>query len=325
MIENTSETSNEQGQAYVEVGEELRKTRIESGLSIHDVSRQLHLSGMLIDDLEQGRTERLSPLYRRGYIANYARVLDLDPEALLSRLAQDEPPELREVLPVDRQGWKFERYLKVATYVLVTTVIVPPLVYFFIEGGSRIMERDPATSNPAVAAEESIVAEPTATQAGHGQGRNRIARALSLDESDGSREAGEMGHVAASALPLASARGSRDSISAERQSQEELLLPAMELVETEYAGNLDGFVELTIELIEDSWVEIHDAAGQRLEYDLLRAGQELRYQGEAPFQLLLGRASAVEVRINDERVIYEGHDRNDVARFRLLAEGQVER
>lgn len=317
MTENTSNTSKELLDAYVATGKRLQQARTDAGLTLKEVSQQLHLSGMIIDDIEQGRTDRLSPLYRRGYIANYARLLGLDPEPLMAALAQDEPPALREVLPVKQHGWKLERYLRVATYILVTTVIVPPLVIFFIEGGSRIMERDPVVAENEVPGSVQVAEhEPP--------GRTRMARALSLDESYTSSDTGDAGHVAASAMPLAAARPGRDSPLQETETGE-ILLPAAELLEAGGEEERDTSIELSIELLEDSWVEIHDAGGKRLEYDLLRTGQSRQYRGEPPFQLLLGRARAVEVRIGDELVTYDGHDRTDVARFQLLAEGEVER
>ena len=319
MTETTSETSKEEVGAYVQIGEELRKARIEAGKDIDEVSRQLRLPGMIIEDIEHGRVERLSPLYRRGYIVNYARILGLDSSTLLAAVSEEEElPELRKVLPVNHQGWKFERYLRIATYVLVTTVIVPPLLYFFIEGGSRIMERNPVAENsePVIADEQNN---------GERHNRGRIARALALDESNAGQESGEVGHVSASALPLAAVRPLRESEQADDTRSQDLLLPATELLEVTAEQDDVAIMELSVELLEDSWVEIHAADGERLEYDLLRAGQSRSYRGEAPFQLLLGRASSVRLMIADEVVTFDGHDRGDVARLRLLADGGVER
>lgn len=320
MTETTSETSKEQETStYVRIGEELRQARIEAGKDIKDVSRQVRLPGILIEDIERGRVERLSPLYRRGYIVNYARALGLDPSSLLATVSDEEAlPELRKVLPIDQQGWKFERYLRIATYVLVTTVIVPPLLYFFIEGGSRIMERNPvAESNePLIAGEQPE---------GERNNRGRIARALALDESNGRRESSEAGHVSASALPLAAVRPLRESGSVDEVQAQNLLLPAVDLLEVAAEDAGAAIMELSIEVLEDSWVEIHASDGERLEYDLMRAGQSRTYRGEAPFQLLLGRANAVRLSLADEVVTFDGHDRGDVARLRLLAGGQVER
>ncbi len=319
MTETTSETSKEEAGTYAWIGGELRQARIKAGKEIDEISRQLRLPGMTIEDIEHGRVERLSPLYRRGYVINYARLLGLDPSSLLAAADDgDAPPELRKVLPVSDQGWKFERYLRIATYVLVTTVIVPPLLYFFIEGGSRIMERNPVAEH----SEPSITDE---HNGGDRPNRGRIARALALEESDARQDSNDVGHVSASALPLAAVRPLRESERAEDARAQDLLLPAVELLEV--GGDQDdvAIMELSVELLEDSWVEIHAADGERLEYDLLRAGQNRTYRGEAPFQLLLGRASAVRLMLADEVVTFVGHDRGDVARLRLLADGDVER
>jgi cytoskeleton protein RodZ len=78
-------------------------------------------------------------------------------------------------------------------------------------------------------------------------------------------------------------------------------------------------------LLEDSWIEIHDAEGTRLEYDLLRSGQTRSYEGQAPFSLLVGRSSAVKLQVNGQQVTWEGHDSGDVAEIAVAADGQVAR
>ncbi len=319
MTDTTSETSKEEIGAYVRIGEELRKARIEAGKDMGDICRQLRLPSVTIKDIEQGRVECLSPLYRRGYIVNYAKALGLDPATLLEAVnEQEELPELREVLPVSHQGWRFERYLRIATYILVTTVIVPPLLYFFIEGGSRIMERDPVAGNS-----EPVVSPEHPDRDRESPGR--IARALALDESAARRESREAGHVSASALPLAAVRPLRETDPTSEAGTPEMLLPAANLLEVAADHDDATLMELSVELLEDSWLEIHAADGERLEYDLLRAGQSRTYRGEAPFQLLLGRASAVRLTLEGEVVTFDGYDRHDVARLRLLAGGEVER
>jgi cytoskeleton protein RodZ len=309
MTEETSENQHLEPSSFARIGQRLRAERERQGLSVADVSRHLHLSGMLVGDLEDGRLDRMAAIYRRGYIRNYAGLLGLDPQELLVELEPEQPPQLREVLPGSHRGRKFDRFLKIATYALVTTVIVPPLIIIYVQSGSRMVERDPATlseqANPAdttSSSEERIA--------------RRIARALALDEP-GAEGAGTSGHVSASALPLAPARSLRE-------------------IETVDAGAVIGPEELeaaeaspernlSVRLHEDSWVEITDSSGLRLEYDLLRAGLERDYRGLPPFRILLGRASAVDLLVEGEVLEYAGHDRGGVVELQLLASGEVVR
>lgn len=309
MTEDTSTSETEESQIHIEAGDRLRRAREEAGLSHADVTEQLHLSGVIIDDIEQGRVERLPGIYRRGYITNYARLLGLEPESLLGTSREEEPPELREVLPVNRTGWKFEQYLKIATYVLVTTVIIPPLVYLFIQGGSRIMDREPEAG--AVGVEERTDAE-SGDRAGS---ERRVV--------EGGRDAGEEPtHFSASTLPLPAVRPlGKDTVSI-RPDRDAVIVP--EIPESVEAA-ADAKVELGIELNQDSWVEIYSANGERLEYDLLRAGVIRTYQAEAPFSLMLGRARAVSLSLEGEPLIYEGHERGDVVRLEVTADGEVRR
>lgn len=309
MTEDTSTRETEESQIHIDAGDRLRRAREEAGLSHADITERLHLSGVIIDDIEQGRVERLPGIYRRGYITNYARLLGLDPESLLGPSPKDEPPELREVLPVSRTGWKFEQYLKIATYVLATTVIIPPLVYFFIQGGSRIMDREPEAGAAAVE-------ERTDADSGQASGSQR-----QLVEGS-QREEGEPTHFSASTLPLPAVRPlGKDTVSI-RPEEQAVIVP--ELPEPAEAAAGAG-VELGIELTQDSWVEIYSAGGERLEYDLLRAGDIRTYQAEAPFSLMLGRARAVSLSLNGEPVVYEGHERGDVVRLEITADGEVRR
>ncbi len=88
--------------------------------------------------------------------------------------------------------------------------------------------------------------------------------------------------------------------------------------------------ELTIRLSEDSWIEVVDAEDSRLEHNLLRGDTAQRYQGEPPFDLLLGKGSAVELALNDQVVNHlsvqdEPSGSVGLVELRVFADGRVER
>jgi len=317
MTENTSINNDQiqqedRKQRYERIGAELRRQRKALSLEQGDVARQLHLPGMVINDIEAGQIDRFSGLYRRGYIRNYARLLELDPDALLAEAGEDVPPELQEVLPVARHGWRLERYLKIATYALVTVAIVPPLVYFFIAGGMRMIDRD------AVGEEARTLAQSSES----GQQKEGDSADLQEPQPEQEHSTSTAPHVSASALPL----------NPVRPAQEMASTPVSSVTgPSDSAGAMSGdaagplLSALEVELLDDSWVEIHDAEGTRLEYDLLRGGQIRNYQGQPPFRLLVGRSSAVKLQVNGHAVTWEGHDSGDVAEIAVAADGQVQR
>jgi cytoskeleton protein RodZ len=83
------------------------------------------------------------------------------------------------------------------------------------------------------------------------------------------------------------------------------------------APQVDETQHLKIETSADTWIEVMDAAGLQLEMDLLRAGTSREYRGKAPFSVMLGRASAVEVWFNGQQVDLAAHTRGNVAHITL--------
>ncbi len=67
----------------------------------------------------------------------------------------------------------------------------------------------------------------------------------------------------------------------------------------------------------DSWVDISDADGNRLVYDLMRGGRTKVVRGKAPFDIYLGNASVVKLEYNGESFDLKPHVNGNLARFKL--------
>ena len=301
--------------SYAPIGRELREARERRQMSVSEAGRRLNLAGILVEDLEHGRLDRMAGIYRRGYIRNYAEMLGLDPDRLLAQVQPDQPPELKEVMPASKRAFKLDRILKVATYVVVTIAIVPPLVIFYVQSGSRMAERDISV------VEQSEGAEADASASEERVAR-RISRALALDEPAAEARDRQAGHMSASALPLSAMRPVREAAPENPVGAAE---GPDRVIDSEAAVEVEPGLDLRVELRDDSWVEIVAADDQRLEYDLLRSGQSRRYQGQPPFRILLGRASSVDLVVDGRIVEYSGHDRGGVVELELLASGDARR
>lgn len=296
------------GAGELEIGAQLRHQRRKRKVSIEDAARALKLAPSTLEDIERGHLDRFESIYRRGYLRNYARFLGLDPAPLMAMLQEAEMPPLRSVLPVQQRGRNFERLFKIATYAIVTTIIIPPIVLIYIQGGLNILDRERADSRqaqgPAVLEQEAAPLR---------VGPSRPASSGIEREGAGSTP------VTASALPLNAIRPVRDPVNAETLARMAPDLPGSE------EEIVDKRSALLIELIDDSWLEVYSADGRRLEFDLVRAGAERRFLDEGPFRVMVGRGNAVRLQLDGAAIEFDGQDRADVVTLEIGADGAVRR
>jgi cytoskeleton protein RodZ len=83
-------------------------------------------------------------------------------------------------------------------------------------------------------------------------------------------------------------------------------------------------VRLRLEFSEASWVEVYDAEGQRLLYDIGQPDRVRIVSGVAPLNVVVGVASAVSVQVNDQAIVVPRQANKDSTRFRVRADGSVQ-
>lgn len=81
--------------------------------------------------------------------------------------------------------------------------------------------------------------------------------------------------------------------------------------------------ELTITFNGESWVQVFDADGGKLEQGLLAEGERRSYDEGEVGRLVIGNASEVEVRRDGELVDLAPFSRANVARFTLSSDGSL--
>ncbi|HEV2212776.1 MAG TPA: DUF4115 domain-containing protein, partial [Gammaproteobacteria bacterium] len=87
-------------------------------------------------------------------------------------------------------------------------------------------------------------------------------------------------------------------------------------------GEGAGLTHAKFTLSAASWVEVYDATGKRLYYDLAPAGDSLDLSGAGPLQVFLGNAPGVSIELNGAPFDIKAYSRADnTARFKLGAPG----
>jgi len=280
--------------APVQFGRELAAARESCGLSIAEVARQLKLSPMQVEAMETGDYQRLpGPVFARGFLRNYARLVKLDPEVLLAsaeqRLhpaAQGEPEFPHSVnipFPTGRE-FKWRKYA-IAVPVLLGLVVLAGIFEAYREDATAVSVKSGpvALPQPQVAAREQAAASPVPQFAAVSDAE--VKPALALDATALSAKAA----TEKSTLPA-------NAVAVERKPGEHLL-------------------QLTFDT--QSWVEIHDRTGRRIFSRLNAAGTEQTVSGEPPLTLVVGNARGVRLTHNGQPVDLAPHTNVSVARLTL--------
>ncbi len=149
-------------------GEQLRKAREAAGLSLGDVAGQLRMPVQVVAALETEQWDRLgAPVFVRGQLRSYARLLKVDLDGLLerARLAPVEPPRLVSHTHTPRLKRAAENIGRRAVYVVITAVLAVPIWYVISSTGSA----PPSTASldvvPPAEAVAAASAAPTPAQA----------------------------------------------------------------------------------------------------------------------------------------------------------------
>lgn len=276
------------------LGQRLREGRNRRGLSIHDVAEQLHLPLSVVESLEAERFEQLgAPVYVRGHLRAYLRLLDL-PEVLLQTALHkvgEAAPALRSSTQTPKLKYLADRYAMRAVYALLTVSIIVPALWLATQhAGIGDLRGDARVLD--IAPPEPI---PTATPSAGDE----------LASGGGMPPPRERETVSASMAPFHAPVPPEPELAAEPASEEAA----------------DGWL---LRLSQDSWVEILDRDGRRLEYGLLRANSEFHFDLNALGKVSLGNAHGVELSRGGETLDLTPFQRANVARFEVSSDGSLQ-
>jgi len=278
------------------VGEILAQARIEKGLSVEDIARQLRFGMRQIQALEAGRLDQLPGVtFVRGIVRSYARLLKLDPAPLIEQLeGKFDAPDANSLANLFRQPVPFSDGAKRSNliYGIVTLAVlaiagVLARQWYFDKGvrqsGAAPAARAPAPmepSNPSA----TVPAAPAVTPQVPTAPTPVAASPTSAPPVSGPAAQEPPSAAAAAAATPAVARGQRQ-------------------------------IELRFE--EESWVEVTNGSGQILTSQLNLPGSRRVLEGTPPLTVVIGNAQHVRILVNGKPIDLRPHIRVEVARLVL--------
>ena len=293
------------------IGTMLRAAREQLHLTVPDLAYRVRLEPRIVRQLENGEFERLpAPAFVRGYLRGLAKELALDGAALIAMYdaqgTHDAPGlndfESRAPLQITSSS-NVVRYTTVAVVVAMIALVVLwwrshsdsfSLLQILPEPLQKVTDPGPAT--PPLSYSFEVVTHPDEPSYRAPDPDPTSPSMITDAVATPAAEPARMSTIAASASAATAA------LPANTNAAVRVTHAAAAAVNSETAAVVAPLpapgptpADLVLNSSADAWVQIIDGRGERLYYNLVRPGHEVRLGGRHPYQLVIGNAPAVRL------------------------------
>ncbi|POZ62737.1 helix-turn-helix domain-containing protein [Chromobacterium alticapitis] len=293
------------------IGASLKAAREAAGLGLGEVADRLKLSLRQLEAIERDDFDALpGATFVRGFVRNYARFLDVDPEPLMQALEQHFPSAVNDVAnlvkgttaretPHEPEPQPEEASGGAAGKWLVLAVVVAA-----VAGGSIwFANRDSGEPKQVSTAENQL--EPMLTE------KHEASPAAAAS-------------APAAAKPISSAAAVKPAASAPAPAKALVTKPAASAPVKATAAKpqasapaAQGGDKVSVSVKGEAWVSVQDASGRKLIYKVMQPGDPAEVSGTAPFKVVVGNASQVELSYNGKPVDLSDKIRGTTAKIQL--------
>lgn len=315
------------------VGHLLRNARMAKGMSVDDVSRQLRLSVPQIEAIEKEDFEKIpGRTFLRGFIRNYAHLVQLDPAPLLQML----PASARIVSTYERTPFKNKQISfssnreAPGNHSLIIAAILLVIVlgaYFIFENGgwnknsdSSSVANEETKTESAIASVEIQLPLPAAVKNSTGAPLNQSPETAQPARNPENTETAadvKTDTVTIDIKPVAEKGEKTEKAEKAGKIEKTEKAEKTEKVEnkTDTAKNMG---HLHFKFTADSWVKVVDGAGTSVFEQLKKGGSEQTVTGKRPLSIVIGNASGVNLTYNDKEIDISSYKKQGgTARFTL--------
>ncbi len=345
MITRKEKPENEARSTGIGPGERLQAARIQQGLSLQDVASRMHLSGKILEAIEENNFEEITaPIFVKGYLRAYARIVSLDEDEMILQyhdfFSEEDPPisSTSNILPELSVA---DARIKWTTYLVIFVIGILLAVWWWTKeqnneapislGSQSSSEMRTQTDAEVVSSEieavsEDMTAPTVAADLAPAEPESSdpvVNEPITMQESSAA-DSMVVGPVVEQ--PVTEDPMIEEPVIEEPVAVEPVLLePESEALVTAPVVRADpirlapsGSDKLQIHVIADTWADVKDTNGYQLVYDLLRADDSVQLTGEAPFSVFLGNGHGVEIIFNGEEIDIAPRIRDDnTARLKI--------
>lgn len=310
----------------------LTRAREAKQLSVADVAAHLKLTPRQINALEQADFANLpSKTFVRGFVRNYAKFLELEPEPFLAALDATQPSEPAEKVPnhaertrqtapksdeveISRGHRSWLKYALGLSGLAIAIMVGASIIEYRLQDKKTEPAAvpltlppppsptpPPATSNTAPA-ENAGTVQPTTPSPTNPPIANAPAAPVTTPAN--------------TPVPVPAPAPPPAVVPTPPPPSPEVVKPAPQAADNKPTEtNKSGAIQLSSK--QDAWVQITDSQGKKIFSGTLTAGKNEVLDGKPPFKLIVGNAKSVTLNYHGKAVALDEHIKGEVARLKL--------
>ena len=283
-----AETEVESAEKTQSIGQVLQAARLTRVMSAQDIARQLRLSEKQVTAIEEDDHSKFpNQTFLRGFIRNYAKLVQEDTEEFSQLLQQTFPPVSTQAIsyPVDGTPFKPDHRQSRGNIIIILVAVLVSmlLIYEVYRSGGDDHQTNTNIENGTIA--ETTIQLETEVEQAPKDDQNQFPSVISSNGSN------------FNSLTEGAETDQQKSDNIDKKLQ----IKTVPEVENKPVKK-EGERALRFMFNEDSWVEVKDAEGKRVFSQTSPGNTEKTVFGRPPFSLTIGNAANVKLVYNAEPV-----------------------
>ncbi len=279
-------------------GQLLAQARAKQGMSAAEVAAKLKLTVRQVLAMETEDESRLpADVFLRGFIRNYARLLDLDPDELI--IPMDAQAVVADTITVPTEGVSLsrgglQRWVVVPVVILGLFIFFVALLYHWLRQGEEVllpdvperMEQSEEIGQSGTAQDLTVQPDSPSLSAPPPREEVKASAVVTPPVSSQVAQATPLVQTTAPAAPAATAPKPVLAQAEPPAAPSSAVIPATSAPRGQHT--------LQFNASRDAWIQVEDGNGKRFSR-LIRAGDGDSFTGTAPFTLVVGEAAQVHM------------------------------
>lgn len=309
-------------------GQILSEAREAMGLTQQQVAEKLNFRTTLVKDIEKDQFDHSLPAtFNRGYLKNYAKLVEVSADEVLAgyemlNVAKKQGAEMQSFSKETKK--QAENNMVMWISYLILALLIGSTILWWLQDAKKSNDGNNLVSQTAPTSTEVNESISKTPAVNNDKQTPKVQNDLTQN-TEITTLSETLKSAATNLLPNEqgnnSVNVSEANIDIDSATTEQEISPAINPVTTPSETMDFGPAEVAIFTFSgDCWVNIYDATGERIAWGIKKSGYKMEINGQAPFEITLGKPELVTITFENEDVDMSQFSRGNIAKFNLPLE-----